>query len=135
MAQINKSTFYRHYTDVFALSDELEWELIHKVTANFSASDKLYSDPARFINGLTEALRPYEDEILILYRERIHVFSDRFEEWLAAIYLSDKSTEAEKITLSFLAGGAIHAFLSPNFRKDDTVRTIIERLNKLNEVN
>lgn len=61
------------------------------------------------------------------------MFSDRFEEWLAAIYLSDKSTEAEKITLSFLAGGAIHAFLSPHFRKDDTVRTIIGLLNKLNK--
>ena len=131
-AQINKSTFYRHYPDVYALSDALEAELVNKVTSGFVSSNMLFSDPEWFITGLMEALAPYEQEILILFNERIHVFSDRLEDWLAEIYLTDTSTEAEKITLSFLAGGAIHAFLSPRFRKEDTMQTVIGLLDRLN---
>ena len=37
----------------------------------------------------------------------------------------------EKITLSFLVGGAIHSFLSPDFRYEDTAHTIIKLLKKL----
>lgn len=131
LAQINKSTFYRHYLDVFDLSDHLERELIGKVTSRFSSADALYSDPELFVTGLRCAIQPYREEILILFDGRIRNFAERIEEWLTAIYLKEDSTQEEKITLSFLIGGAIHSFLSPKFRNEDTAQTIIKLLNKL----
>ncbi len=44
-AQINKSTFYRHYLDIYDLSDTLEQELLEKVTSSFSSAGQLYTGP------------------------------------------------------------------------------------------
>lgn len=130
-AQINKSTFYRHYLDIFDLSETLERELLEKVTSNFSAADTLYSDPELFVTGLRRAVQPYQEEIFLLYDGRILTFADQMEEWLTLIYLNEDSAEEEKITLSFLIGGAIHSFLSPKFQNEDTAKTIVRLLKNM----
>lgn len=134
MAQINKSTFYRHYLDVFQLSDTLERELIQKVTSQFSSADTLYTDPALFVTSLRRAVQPYQEEIFILFDGRILAFAEQIEEWLTIIYLNEESTEEEKITLSFLIGGAIHAFLSPKFQNEDTAKTIVKLLKNMKSI-
>ena len=131
MAQINKSTFYRHYRDVFDLADALENELLAKVTAQFAAADKLYTDPQAFVAGLHGAMQPCQQEIKLLFGGRILAFADKIEAWLTQIYLNENSTEEEKIKLSFLIGGAIHAFLSPQFSYEDTAKTIVKLLEKI----
>lgn len=131
MAQINKSTFYRHYIDVFDLSNALEMQLIENVTSQFVVADTLYSNPELFVTGLRQAIQPYKEEIYILYDGRIRVFADQMEAWLTKVYLNEKSAEADRITLSFLVGGAIHTFLSPKFNSDETARTIVDLLNRL----
>ena len=130
-AQINKSTFYRHYLDVYDLSNALENEIIEAVKAEFSSADQLYSNPEQFVTGLRNALYPHREKILILFDGRMLCFADKMEEWLTTVYLNDASVTEEKITLSFVIGGAIHAFLSPKFESGDTARTIIHLLNNL----
>ena len=131
LAQINKSTFYRHYLDVYDLSGALEREIIQQVTAQFSSADALYTDPERFVTGLRQALLPYQEKILILFDGRMLHFAEKIEEWLTVIYLTADSAEEDKIRLSFLIGGAIHSFLSPKFQNEMTAQTIIELLKKL----
>ena len=128
MAQINKSTFYRHYLDVYDLSNALESEIIEAVKVGFSSANTLYSDPEQFVTGLRNALYPHRENILILFDGRMLCFADRMEEWLTTVYLDASSTTADRNTLSFVIGGAIHAFLSPKFVSDDTARTIIHLL-------
>lgn len=135
MAQINKSTFYRHYLDVYDLSNALENEIIEAVKADFSSADMLYSDPEQFVTGLRNALYPHRENILILFDGRMLCFADRMEEWLTTVYLDASSTTADRITLSFVIGGAIHAFLSPKFESDDTARTIIHLLKSIRSSN
>ena len=131
MAQINKSTFYRHYLDVYDLSNALENEIIGAIKADFSSADTLYSDPEQFVTGLRNALYPHRENILILFDGRMLCFADRMEEWLTTVYLDASSTTEERITLSFVIGGAIHAFLSPKFESDDTARTVVHLLNSM----
>lgn len=131
LAQINKSTFYRHYKDVFDLSDALEGELLAGVTADFAAADKLYTDPQAFVTGLHSVMQAHREEISLLYNGRMLAFADKIEAWLAGIYLDERSAETEKIKLSFIIGGAIHAFLSPEFAIEETAQTIVELLKKL----
>ena len=50
-------------------------------------------------------------------------------------YLDASSTTADRITLSFVIGGTIHAFLSPKFESNDTARTIIHLLNSIRSSN
>lgn len=131
LAMINKSTFYRHYPDVFSLSETLERELMGKIVSSFSSANTLFTAPDCFVHGLMNALQPHSDEILLLFQGRIHVFANLMEEWLATVYLTEHSSENDKITISFLAGGAIHTFLSPNFRQEDTTETIIQLISKI----
>lgn len=135
MAQINKSTSYRHYLDVYDLSNALESEIIEAVKADFSSADMLYSDPEQFVTGLRNALYPHCENILILFDGRMLCFADRMEEWLTAVHLDASSTTEDRITLSFVIVGAIHAFLSPKFESDDTARTSIHLLNSIRSSN
>ena len=52
MAQINKSTFYAHYNDVYDLSDTIEGEIISAVIKNLEATKDLFDAPQEFTHGL-----------------------------------------------------------------------------------
>lgn len=69
-----------------------------------------------------------------MFDGRILAFAEQLEEWLTIIYLNEESTEEEKITLSFLIGGDIHALLSPKFQNEDTAKTIVKLLKNMKSV-
>lgn len=133
LAQINKSTFYRHYLDIYDLFSSLESELFEKIVADFEFSDMLFSNPEKFLQGLIFTLTPYREQILLLFDGRIQNFAERTEKWLSSIYLNKNSTQKEKITFSFIVGGAVHAFLCPDFHLNDVTDTIVSIMNKLGD--
>lgn len=51
-ALINKSTFYSHYRDIYDLSDALETEVVSSVIASIRSPEKLFTEPAVFIQEL-----------------------------------------------------------------------------------
>ena len=44
LAQVNKATFYRHYEDIYALSDELENEMIKSCIDILPSADSLFQE-------------------------------------------------------------------------------------------
>lgn len=50
-AMINPSTFYKHYQDVFDLSERLEDETLSRLMDNYPDKDKLFDDPVAFLAG------------------------------------------------------------------------------------
>ena len=48
-ATINKTTFYKHYRDIFTLSAEIENEAVALVMESFSAKDELFRNPMCFL--------------------------------------------------------------------------------------
>ena len=51
IALINKSTFYNHYADAFALSEEMENELLSQCMDDFEFKDCLLTDPMKFLEN------------------------------------------------------------------------------------
>lgn len=51
-AQINKSTFYVYYHDVYDLSDKIENEVIFEVLKNLDNTEETLTDPAGFARKL-----------------------------------------------------------------------------------
>ena len=51
-AQINKSTFYVYYHDVYDLSDKIENEVISEVVKNLDNTEEILTDPAGFAEKL-----------------------------------------------------------------------------------
>lgn len=72
MAIINKTTFYKHYQDVYALSEEIENDTIRSIMNNFEHIDSLFDDPNRFVKGLYHAFLSQEGLILTLFTGRMN---------------------------------------------------------------
>ena len=54
MAQINKSTFYAHYHDIYDLSEQLEKELVTSLMEEIRHPENVINDPAAFSRELFE---------------------------------------------------------------------------------
>ena len=50
-AQINKSTFYAHYQDIYHLSDTLETEVVVSIMENLTHPERVLEDTTFFFQG------------------------------------------------------------------------------------
>ena len=71
LACVNKSTFYSHYEDIFALSELMESETITSVVKNISSQQQdPFQDPEIFTRNLYMALLSNNSLISILFSGR-----------------------------------------------------------------
>ncbi len=108
LAQINKTTFYKHYQDIYALSDEIENDIISSTLGSFEPINALFSDPEGFMKGLYEAFKSHEEEIMTLFSGRMNILIDKVEKQLIAHYPLISAMPEKEIALSFLVLGASH---------------------------
>lgn len=47
-AEINKSTFYAHYQDIYDLAEELEWEVVGSIIKELDHPEIVLENPAKF---------------------------------------------------------------------------------------
>ena len=79
-AEINKSTFYCHYMDVYDLQDRLETEVITSIINDFSTPENLFQDSRKLVALCTEAFRGKESLIKTLFsNSREMYFVEKFE--------------------------------------------------------
>ena len=45
LAEINKATFYLHYSDIYSLADEMEDEVIDDILSEIQGLNKFFDDP------------------------------------------------------------------------------------------
>lgn len=123
LAAINKSTFYSHYEDIYALSDKMESETIVTVLKNISSQqDSPFKNPGVFTRNLYMALISNNTLINLLFSETEKArLGDCLETELKRLICEkypDYQNDAEKdIMLSFCIQGCFHAYLN-NQEKD-----------------
>lgn len=66
-AMINKSTFYSHYSDIYALSEALETEVVLSVIQTIDHSGLLFENPEAFTRALFMAYQSQDSLIQILF--------------------------------------------------------------------
>ena len=66
-AQINRSTFYDHYRDVYDLADRLEDAAVQEILDSIAHPETLLHDTARFTRELFAAFAPQERQLNILF--------------------------------------------------------------------
>lgn len=111
-ASINKSTFYKHYTDVFDLSDALENEMIESIFCSMNHVDALFSDTELFMKDILNAVENHHEEVLVLFNGRLEAFATKMEQRLKKVYENVDSSMEKDAFLSFVIGGSSHVFLS-----------------------
>ena len=130
-SQINKTTFYRHYTDVYDLSNRLENAVIAKLIDDFEYIGCLFTDPERFIVSMLGAVAKYDNEINALFSERIEVFTAKFETIMKDFYLKESASVEDDVKLSFIIGGAAHVFLDSRFDYKTVTKVLAALLGKI----
>jgi AcrR family transcriptional regulator len=119
MALINKTTFYKHYQDIYALSEEVENETITTIMNSFGQMGALLSDPKAFIRGMYFTFKTHEKLILTLFSGRMNVLIDKAEKQLIIHYPGLSGMPEKEIILSFLLWGASHVLMESKY--DETV--------------
>jgi len=119
LALINKTTFYKHYQDIYALSEEIENETISSIMSSFEQMNSLLTDPEEFMKGLYYAFKSHERLIMILFSGRVNILIDKAEKQLIVHYPLLEGTPEKEILLSFLLWGASHVLIESKY--DETL--------------
>ena len=134
LACINKSTFYSHYEDIYALSQRLESETITAVLKNISSQQESpFKDPDVFTRNLYMALVSNNSLINILFSgtEKSHL-GDCLETELKRLIIEkfpEYNKDPEKdIMLSFCIQGCFHAYLNNQKNDLDTLIHVSEMI-------
>ncbi len=114
LALINKSTFYKHYSDVFDLSDKLENEFVSSL---IESQDwvQLFSDPESFLNSLKNH---FDNQNVgkvgpgILFRDRIPVFWQKFSKGIIHHYRNNGGENYATAMLFIMGGLSFTRFFS-----------------------
>jgi len=130
-ALINKTTFYKYYTDVFDLSRELEDEAMEQYYAASRDTGCLFSDPEKFLAGIPKATDENMKQIYLLFSGREDLLIKRMEKHLIELYTREGMPEDEIIQVHFVISGAISTMqeLSAEDKKSEAL--ISESLAKI----
>ena len=107
MAMINKTTFYKHYTDSIELCNEIEDNAIDRVIASFSERERIFETPKGYITGLLSALDQESANLKVVFRGKQELLCAKLEEKLSRFYESKLKDEDDKVRLSFAIGGFV----------------------------
>jgi len=124
LALINKTTFYNHYQDIYALSDEIENETIVSIMSSFQHLNDLFSNPDAFMKGLYYAFKSHEEVILTLFSGRMNILVDKVEKQLLIQYPLLGDIPEKEIILSFLLWGASHVLIESKYEESFLLETL-----------
>lgn len=109
IALINKSTFYNHYEDAFALSEEMENELLDKCMEDFEYKDCLLTEPKKFLENVPAVLEKQEPFLSVLFDGRQDVLYKKIQRQFRKRYTNPEMTAEEEVKLTFIIGGTIYS--------------------------
>ncbi len=131
LAYINKSTFYSHYEDMYALSDALEYDMVLEIVSSIPRDiDYNFSNPEVFTREVTLAFIEYMPQINILFSGKSQTHLATHLETIIKKLIFSKYPEYENnaemnVLLSYCIHGAYNASLSnPNADPSTVIRVL-----------
>lgn len=133
LAQINKSTFYAHYEDIYALSAAMQTEAIAYVLGTISGqSEWSMKDPGGLVQAIFQAVsanRALIDCLFSAYeRTRLADALERgIKEMIFEQYPGQRENMENSILLSYCIQGAYHAYLNNQEVEEEVLMGVLER--------
>ena len=124
LALINKTTFYKHYQDIYALSEEIEDETILSIMDSFEHMNSLFTDPAGFFKGLYYAFISHQDLILTLFSGRMDVLVSKMEIQSIVHYPRLNAMPERRTLLSLLLWGGSHVLMESRYQEEILLDTL-----------
>ncbi len=111
-ANINKATFYLHYSDIYALSDEIENALIDEILIDIKVRDKFFENPQQYSNEIFKAILAHREQIDIVFSgSRKTIAADKVESRIKNMLFTvnpEFNTVYNDVILAFIIQGIFH---------------------------
>lgn len=114
-ANINKTTFYKHYVDSTELSSEIDESLAEGIVESFTEKESLFEHPEEYVEGLTEVLDRDSENLTTVYKGRMEVLCAKLEAKLRRIYEHTETAAEKKVITSFVIGGIVRVLIERVF--------------------
>lgn len=114
-AQINKSTFYSHYHDIYDLSDQLENEVVASIMDNFRCPENLLQNPAAFTREIFLGYMAKDALIKTLFSgSRSQLLMEKIErslkDFIFAVHPEYREDFRFNLILTYVIYGGYYAF-------------------------
>lgn len=98
-AQINKSTFYTHYRDIYDLSETLEEQFAQQIVGSLTCPQDLLAHPDRFVQEFFHACIEQQPLISVLFSgSRARMLLQRIEDSLQQILFEQRPDYRDDVT-------------------------------------
>lgn len=129
-ASINKSTFYSHYPDLYALSDTLETEIVSSVIQSFDHPGLLFEDPATFVRELFLGYLSQDHLIQILFSgSRSNQLLTKIEHRIKTMIFEEhpeyQNDPVKNVAISYSIFGCYYAFMENRHYGEERVITLL----------
>lgn len=132
-AGINKTTFYRHYRDIYDLADDIEMEVVREILGQMKYKDKLLTQPELFVKESMQVFEQNTENIKWVFDQRYGVLIDKIEKEHVEYFSKENYSTYETLLIKFCIGGAAHIMtgnLSPE-ESEEVQGVLIQFMNKL----
>lgn len=132
MAYINKSTFYSHYENIYALSDAIEYETVLSIVSSIPKDlDYTFTNPELFTREVTLAFAKHMPQIKIMFsgKNQTHLaihLEIIIKKLIYAKYPEYENDIEKNILLSYCIHGAYNASLSNPTADPATIIRVLE---------
>lgn len=132
LAYINKSTFYSHYEDIYALSNAFEYEMVSEIVSSIPKDlDYNFSNPEIFTREVTLAFIKHIPQIKIIFSGNGQTHLATHLESIIKKTIYSKYPEYENniennILLSYCIHGAYYASLNNPNADSETIIHVLE---------
>lgn len=136
LAQINKSTFYSHYDDIYDLSDKLQTETVAYILSTISnAQQYSSSNPDAFTRALFYALTAHTALISTLFSGKeqsclIDFLEKGIKEMIYRKYPEYRNDPEKQILLTYSIHGGYYAYQNNQNIDEATLARVIENISK-----
>lgn len=134
-AMINKSTFYSHFSDIYALSEYLEVQITNEILNEIKHPELLFLEPEEFNKQLIYAYLSHESLIQTLFSgSRSHSFLVCLENGLKEIIFTlrpdYKDNVVANVVLTYGVYGGFYAFQKRRSFNDNSIIDVVVSINK-----
>lgn len=137
LAVINKATFYKHYRDIYDLSESLENEMIASILRSIPEPGKMLSDPYELSMDIFHAITSQSQMLAILFSGSrrsylIQQLDAQIKEMIFRECPGYKNDLEKNAQLTFIIQGGFYAFLEMKQMQVDTEHAIdiLSRISK-----
>lgn len=134
-ANINKSTFYTHYSDIYNLADIVETEVVNSILESLSHPEYVVDKPEEFVKELFLAYHAQGALLQTLFSGNrssnlITKIESELKALICKIYPEFKNDLIKNVILSYQVYGGYYAFRENSHYDAEKIVNIISKLTK-----